>query len=572
MRQLPKRRSITRVLFVSVSLLALTVATLCAYAVAHWESRQARERENSRLTAAARRVADGISLAMQQRRADVQFLRDLMEQEMAHAPSSKKRLVLERAMQADQNFAWVGMVARNGRVQIGTHGLLEGIDLSGRDWYEGARTSAVYFGGGHPAQRLAQHIPNTDGAPLYLLDIAFPLHDSKGQVAGVLGTHLNWKMIENLIRDGLQATVRPQALAASLLDRDGNIIYDSRQATGKFAGLPEWSSQGEVRWPSDHAPSFWALVPVRGSEQLNQLGWRVVVRETASDVNQSVARLTGLVMGVGLGVGLMISLLGLLIVRRSTRHLESLVQEIRTFGETEELVPPREDHDLAEIHELREAFSDMTRKVVSHRVQLQETQQEVIRSLARAGEHRDNETGIHVLRMSHCSMQLALLAGWNHETAQTLRLASQMHDLGKIGVPDEVLLKPGKFDAGERAVMEQHCEIGANILTGLDTPLMRMARTVALHHHEKWDGSGYPHRLHGQAIPQEARIVAICDVFDALLSDRPYKKGWPMGQVVTFMREQSGQHFDPMLLPLFLNNLPLFIAIREGYRDETTGV
>jgi putative two-component system response regulator len=160
------------------------------------------------------------------------------------------------------------------------------------------------------------------------------------------------------------------------------------------------------------------------------------------------------------------------------------------------------------------------------------------------------------------------LAGWDATAAETLRLASQMHDVGKIGIPDHILLKPGRFDAAERAIMERHSEIGARILAGIDTPLTVMARTVALTHHEKWDGSGYPNALAGEEIPREGRIAAICDVFDALLSSRPYKDGWPLDKVVNFMGEQAGKHFDPDLIAIFLAHLDDFIAIRHRFQDD----
>jgi putative two-component system response regulator len=143
-----------------------------------------------------------------------------------------------------------------------------------------------------------------------------------------------------------------------------------------------------------------------------------------------------------------------------------------------------------------------------------------------------------------------------------------MHDVGKIGIPDQVLLKPGRFEPEERALMEQHSEIGARILTGIDTPLTVLARTIALTHHEKWDGSGYPRRLASADIPQEGRIAALCDVFDALLSSRPYKQGWSIEKVVAFLTEQSGQHFDPELVALFLANLDDFVAIRARFQDK----
>ncbi|WP_146066929.1 HD-GYP domain-containing protein, partial [Candidatus Venteria ishoeyi] len=141
-----------------------------------------------------------------------------------------------------------------------------------------------------------------------------------------------------------------------------------------------------------------------------------------------------------------------------------------------------------------------------------------------------------------------------------------MHDIGKIGIPDAILRKPGKLDDTEWTIMKQHPEIGANILKG-DTPLQHMARDIALYHHEKWDGSGYPQGLAGTQITLAARIVAVADVFDALTTVRPYKAAWPVEKAVEFMQKQAGQHFDPDLVRLFLNALPAILEIKEKWKE-----
>jgi len=187
---------------------------------------------------------------------------------------------------------------------------------------------------------------------------------------------------------------------------------------------------------------------------------------------------------------------------------------------------------------------------------LRETQLEMVERLASAAESRDGDTGRHIQRIGHFCHQLALAVGLSEEQAELLRHASAMHDVGKIGVPDRVLLKPGRFSPEERAVMETHTTIGASILEGSSAPLLRLAEEIALTHHERWDGTGYPSGLAGAEIPLSGRIVAVCDVFDALLSRRPYKEPWPLADAVKEIRDQRGKHFDPQLVDAFLAMAP----------------
>jgi HD-GYP domain-containing protein (c-di-GMP phosphodiesterase class II) len=184
--------------------------------------------------------------------------------------------------------------------------------------------------------------------------------------------------------------------------------------------------------------------------------------------------------------------------------------------------------------------------------ELHETQLEVVRRLARAAEWRDEDTGEHVERIGLLSQQLALAAGWSTIEAETLRHAAVLHDVGKIGVPDRVLLKPGKLDAEEWAIMRTHTAIGASMLSGSPSPLVQLGEEIARTHHERWDGSGYPAGLRGEEIPLAGRIVAICDVFDALRSRRPYKAPWTLGEALTEIVAQRGRHFDPQLVDLFV--------------------
>lgn len=198
---------------------------------------------------------------------------------------------------------------------------------------------------------------------------------------------------------------------------------------------------------------------------------------------------------------------------------------------------------------------------------LVKTRLSVVQRLGRAAEYKDNETGMHVIRMSHFSKLIALAAGLGDNWSDTLLNAAPMHDVGKIGIPDAILQKPGKLDADEWAVMQCHPEIGAEIIGDDGSALLDMAREVALNHHEKWDGSGYPNGLKGKDIPISARIVALADVFDALTSERPYKKAWPVEKATDLIREQAGKHFDPELVEAFFQCLPAILEARHRWQD-----
>jgi putative two-component system response regulator len=174
--------------------------------------------------------------------------------------------------------------------------------------------------------------------------------------------------------------------------------------------------------------------------------------------------------------------------------------------------------------------------------------------LGKAAEFKDNDTGLHVIRMSHYSQMLARASGWNEESCDLLLYAAPMHDIGKISTPDNILKKPGALSPEEMTVMRLHCDAGAEIISQAqsDTPLFNMAREIALGHHEKWDGSGYPKGLSGNEIAISSRIVAIADVFDALTSKRPYKEAWPLDKAFAHLQANAGTHFDPELIEVFL--------------------
>lgn len=209
------------------------------------------------------------------------------------------------------------------------------------------------------------------------------------------------------------------------------------------------------------------------------------------------------------------------------------------------------------------------RKLVAERTQeIATIQLKLVQQLGRAGDYRDNETGTHVIRMAHYSALLADAMGYDHEFVELLFLAAPLHDLGKISIPDAILLKPGKLTPQEWEIMQTHAAAGANIIGETDgIELLDLAANIARYHHERWDGSGYPEGLSGTEIPIEARICALADVFDALVSDRPYKQAWTLDEAMNYIAENAGSHFDPDMAEKFISLRDQIPNIMELYRD-----
>jgi len=195
-------------------------------------------------------------------------------------------------------------------------------------------------------------------------------------------------------------------------------------------------------------------------------------------------------------------------------------------------------------------------------------EKEAILRLSRAAEYRDPETGMHLLRMSNYTRLIAAQLGLPDAEQELLLDAAPMHDIGKVGTPDHILLKPGKLTPEEFGTMKQHATIGYEILRDSVSPLLQCAAELALAHHEKFDGSGYPRGVAGGAIPLHGRIVAVADVFDALTSERPYKKAWPLADAAEFLRKNAGSHFDPVCVDAFLAVWPQVLEIRSRYNED----
>lgn len=200
--------------------------------------------------------------------------------------------------------------------------------------------------------------------------------------------------------------------------------------------------------------------------------------------------------------------------------------------------------------------------------EIEETQREIIFTMGEIGESRSKETGNHVKRVAEYSYILALGLGIPQPEAEVLKMASPMHDIGKVAIPDSVLKKPGKLTEEEFDVMKTHTEIGYNLLKNSKRRILKTAAVVAEQHHEKWNGKGYPRGLKGEEIHIHGRITAIADVFDALASDRVYKKAWELDRILNLFKEERGQHFDPQVVDTFFEHLPAILKVRDEYADH----
>jgi putative two-component system response regulator len=216
----------------------------------------------------------------------------------------------------------------------------------------------------------------------------------------------------------------------------------------------------------------------------------------------------------------------------------------------------------------RDREAQLAEKVREQTLEIRDSREEIALRLIAASEHRDNETGMHVRRIGLYAAEMARLLGWGLDAVDTIQSAAPMHDIGKIGVPDAILQKPSALTDDEWVTMKRHTTMGATILKGSTVPFIQMGARIAIGHHEKWDGSGYPKGLRGEAINLEARITALVDVYDAVTNRRHYKEPWPEDRVVALIRKGNGTHFDPQLVELFLTNLDTFRTILLANPDE----
>ena len=245
------------------------------------------------------------------------------------------------------------------------------------------------------------------------------------------------------------------------------------------------------------------------------------------------------------------------------------------LAEAERLRQEQQEMDMANLRLMHEAqlaldayASHLDDLVVEKTQYVVEREREIVWRLSRATERRDSETGNHIARMSRISGLIAEALGLPKDRCRAIEIGAQMHDIGKVGIPDDILFKTGKFAPEERQVMETHVLLGWDILKGSESELIQTAAEIALAHHERWDGNGYPHKLAAEAIPISARIAALADVFDALTSARPYKRAWPFEEALAFVEANAGAHFDPACIAAFLTRLDDIAAIVEATAGE----
>jgi putative two-component system response regulator len=258
----------------------------------------------------------------------------------------------------------------------------------------------------------------------------------------------------------------------------------------------------------------------------------------------------------------------------SQNHVRALDAGAEDFlpktAEPEEILARVRSH--LKVKQLNDQLSDyrksLEKTVAVRTAQLKDASLEIIWRLTAASEYRDNETGAHIKRMSQYSAAIAQKMGLGQKAVEAILYASPMHDIGKIGIPDKILLKPGKLDAKEWEIMKMHAIIGANILKGSKIEFVRMGAMIAMMHHEKWDGSGYPKGLKGHQIPVAGRIVALADVYDALTSKRPYKEAFSIRYSNRIIEQGRGNHFDPEVVDIFFSIQDQILDIKDKYQDE----
>jgi len=260
------------------------------------------------------------------------------------------------------------------------------------------------------------------------------------------------------------------------------------------------------------------------------------------------------------------------------RPLSRMREGLERIGRGD-LDTPMTIRDLTELGLLASTVNTMAEQLKTSRAlararetEIIETQKEVVITLGQVVESRSLETANHTVRVGDMSYELAILAGFDRDEAELIRMASPMHDVGKIGIPDRILNKPGKLTDEEYRLIQTHAEIGHRILNKSDRTILKAAAIIAYEHHEKWDGSGYPRGTKGEEIHIYGRIVSLVDVFDAISCDRVYRRAMPLDKVLTIIKSERGKHFDPALVDIFLANLNRFLAIRDQYQDDMADI
>lgn len=299
---------------------------------------------------------------------------------------------------------------------------------------------------------------------------------------------------------------------------------------------------------------------------------KIDILEHSDNVSKTT---TSTIIIVGLASLLLLALAAATLIYRINFPLEFIIQYIeKIVNEKKDLSSKLPIFTNDEFGKLSSSFNNMTstideniHEIESLNKEIEDTQKEVIFTMGAIGESRSKETGNHVRRVAEYSRILALKYGLDKKTSELLKEASPMHDIGKVGIPDNILKKPAKLDSDQWEVMRTHTQLGYDMLKHSQRNILKAAAIVAHEHHEKWDGSGYPRGLKGDEIHIYGRITAVADVFDALGSDRCYKKAWPIEDIKKFFKENRGTHFDPLLVDILFENFDEFLAVKERYKD-----
>ena len=258
------------------------------------------------------------------------------------------------------------------------------------------------------------------------------------------------------------------------------------------------------------------------------------------------------------------------VLKEDTRVIITNIQAVESgrYHNTQIINRPDELGEISfAIQDMSKSIEDGIQEIESLNDEITNTQKEIIYTMGEIAETRSKETGHHVKRVAEYSKLLALKLGLPKEEAELLKLASPMHDIGKVGIPDAILNKPGKLTFEEFEVMKTHAQIGYEMLKHSNKPILQTASIVARDHHEKWNGKGYPRGLKGDDIHIYGRITAVADVFDALGSDRAYKKAWEDERIFNLFKEERGEHFDPKIIDIFFENLDEIFEIRNRFKD-----
>lgn len=237
-------------------------------------------------------------------------------------------------------------------------------------------------------------------------------------------------------------------------------------------------------------------------------------------------------------------------------------------GEDNAMLSAQADMILRDLQSVNTDLRQKIRELEIAKASLRESYKDAINRLVVASEYKDNETGAHIVRISTYSGYIAGLYGFDDDAKDEIEFASPMHDVGKIGIRDSILFKNGKLTAEEFDEMKRHTTIGATILKNADSPILECARMIALCHHEKWNGGGYPNGIAGKNIPIQARIVSVCDTFDALTSKRPYKNPYPLDVSCDIIKKGRGVDFDPDVVDIFLANIDGIVAIKNRINES----